>query len=157
MVASANGDLYTPFPHMPIIEEGVQSSEEGSVLHSPIYEASYATPGGTCTLSGRSSLLVHMLVWRKKAGITITSVTSTATRPLASCYRLRRPLTLAIPRRPWTRRPEIPISWRHYKSRARRPFTITSRLIIIRLPTSLCMDTRCSIWVARRLVFSQLS
>ncbi|KAI0661402.1 hypothetical protein C8Q70DRAFT_911816 [Cubamyces menziesii] len=46
MVASANGDLYTPFPHMPIIEEGVQSSEEGSVLHSPIYEASYATPGG---------------------------------------------------------------------------------------------------------------
>ncbi|KAI0769420.1 hypothetical protein BD413DRAFT_477518 [Trametes elegans] len=46
MVASANGDLYTPFPHMPVIEEGVQSSEEGSVLHSPIYEPSYATPGG---------------------------------------------------------------------------------------------------------------
>ncbi|KAI8992919.1 hypothetical protein BD414DRAFT_437399 [Trametes punicea] len=53
MVASANGDLYTPFPHMPVIEEGVQSSEEGSVLHSPIYEPSYATPSGTYTLSGR--------------------------------------------------------------------------------------------------------
>ncbi|KAI0368375.1 hypothetical protein BV20DRAFT_1084510 [Pilatotrama ljubarskyi] len=46
MVASANGDLYSPFSHMPPIEEGVQSSEEGSVLHSPIYEPPYATPGG---------------------------------------------------------------------------------------------------------------
>ncbi|OSD04134.1 hypothetical protein PYCCODRAFT_1451417 [Trametes coccinea BRFM310] len=45
-VASANGDLYTPFPNMPVIEEGIQSSEEGSVLHSPIYEPSYVTPGG---------------------------------------------------------------------------------------------------------------
>ncbi|PIL36283.1 transcription factor [Ganoderma sinense ZZ0214-1] len=44
MVASSNGDLYTPFPHMPIIEEGVQSSEEGSDLHSPIFDAPYATP-----------------------------------------------------------------------------------------------------------------
>ncbi|RPD58663.1 hypothetical protein L227DRAFT_587060 [Lentinus tigrinus ALCF2SS1-6] len=42
MVASSNGDLYTPFPHM--IEEGIQSSEEGSDLHSPVFEASYATP-----------------------------------------------------------------------------------------------------------------
>ncbi|KAI0674887.1 hypothetical protein C8Q78DRAFT_1066793 [Trametes maxima] len=45
MVASANGDLYTPFSHMPVIEEGVQSSEEGSVLQSPIYEPAYAQPG----------------------------------------------------------------------------------------------------------------
>ncbi|KAI0829772.1 hypothetical protein BC628DRAFT_1477485 [Trametes gibbosa] len=46
MVASANGDLYSPFAHMPPLEEGVQSSEEGSVLHSPIYEHAYATPTG---------------------------------------------------------------------------------------------------------------
>ncbi|KAI0633498.1 hypothetical protein C8Q77DRAFT_1157703 [Trametes polyzona] len=46
MVASANGDLYNPFSHMPQIEEGVQSSEEGSVLHSPIYEPHYAPAGG---------------------------------------------------------------------------------------------------------------
>nr|VWP02472.1 Zn(2)-C6 fungal-type domain-containing protein [Ganoderma boninense] len=44
MVASSNGDLYTPFPHMPIVEEGVQSSEEGSDLHSPIFDAPYTTP-----------------------------------------------------------------------------------------------------------------
>ncbi|EJF65212.1 hypothetical protein DICSQDRAFT_166265 [Dichomitus squalens LYAD-421 SS1] len=46
MVASSNGDLYTPFPHMHMVEEGVQSSEEGSDLHSPIFEAPYATPDG---------------------------------------------------------------------------------------------------------------
>lgn len=56
MVASSNGDLYTPFPHMPVIEEGVQSSEEGSDLHSPVFEASYATPDGTYTLSRCSAL-----------------------------------------------------------------------------------------------------
>ncbi|KAH9858993.1 hypothetical protein C2E23DRAFT_717806 [Lenzites betulinus] len=46
MVISANGDPYSPFQHMPPLEEGVQSSEEGSVLHSPIYEHAYATPTG---------------------------------------------------------------------------------------------------------------
>ncbi|KAH9940377.1 uncharacterized protein BXZ73DRAFT_88637 [Epithele typhae] len=46
MVASSNGDPYTPFPHLTVIEDGVQSSEEGSDLHSPVYEPSYASPDG---------------------------------------------------------------------------------------------------------------
>ncbi|KDQ27287.1 hypothetical protein PLEOSDRAFT_1076525 [Pleurotus ostreatus PC15] len=37
MVASLNSDLYTPFPHNMILEEGPQSSEEGSGLHSPVF------------------------------------------------------------------------------------------------------------------------
>ena len=51
MVASSNGDLFTPLPHMTVMEEGIQSSEEGSDLHSPVFEPSYATPDGTYTLS----------------------------------------------------------------------------------------------------------
>ena len=52
MVASSNGDIYTPFARpMTVMEEGVQSSEEGSDLHSPIFEPSYATADGTYTLS----------------------------------------------------------------------------------------------------------
>ena len=53
MVASSNGDLYTPYSHHihHVMEEGVQSSEEGSDLHSPIFEPSYATADGTYTLS----------------------------------------------------------------------------------------------------------
>ncbi|KAK7692152.1 hypothetical protein QCA50_003771 [Cerrena zonata] len=41
MVTALHGDLYTPFPHSQIIEEGFQSSEEGSDLHSPIFEVPY--------------------------------------------------------------------------------------------------------------------
>ncbi|CAL1706066.1 unnamed protein product [Somion occarium] len=42
MVAALHGgDLYTPFPATQIIEEGFQSSEEGSDLHSPIFEVPY--------------------------------------------------------------------------------------------------------------------
>ena len=108
MVASSNGDLYTPFPHMSVMEEGVQSSEEGSDLHSPIFEASYATPDGTYTLSRCSAYRVHMSFLRKKPGI-ITLATST-TMFLTSSYRPRRPLTLAIPLRRWIRIAEIPIS-----------------------------------------------
>ena len=141
MVASSNGDLYTPFPHMPVIEEGVQSSEEGSDLHSPVFEASYATPDGTYTLSRCSAYRVHMSFLRKKPGI-ITLATST-TMSLASCYRRRRRLTLATPSRAWFRTPEIPISWRHYNPRALQPCnTIHSPLIL--LSTCLFMDTRCS-------------
>lgn len=51
---------------MPSMEEGVQSSEEGSVLHSPIYDPPYATPGGTYALSGIGSPDVHMRDWREK-------------------------------------------------------------------------------------------
>ncbi|KAH9949097.1 hypothetical protein B0H21DRAFT_169579 [Amylocystis lapponica] len=41
MVASTNGDLYIPFSRLPTMEEGFQSSEDGSELHSPSYEGSY--------------------------------------------------------------------------------------------------------------------
>ena len=143
MVASSNGDLYTPFPHMPIVEEGVQSSEEGSDLHSPIFDAPYATPDGTYTLSRCTVYNVHMNDWCKKAGITLT--TTPTPMSLRSSYHHRQPpLTLAIPLRPWTHTPEIPISWRHYKSRALLPFTITCRPRI-HLPTLLSMVIRC--WI----------
>ncbi|EPQ56860.1 hypothetical protein GLOTRDRAFT_137358 [Gloeophyllum trabeum ATCC 11539] len=43
MVASANADLYTPFPHPgPHFDDsGPQSSEDGSGLHSPIYDSAF--------------------------------------------------------------------------------------------------------------------
>ena len=139
MVASSNGELYTPFPHMQVIEEGVQSSEEGSDLHSPTYEPSYATADGTCTLSRCSSYTVHMSDWFKKAGIRLDP---SSTMSLARCNHRRRHLTLAI--RPWIRTPEIPISWRHYNSRALQLYTITRRRHF-NLPTWFFMDTRCLI------------
>ena len=143
MVASSNGDLYTPFPHMPIVEEGVQSSEEGSDLHSPIFDAPYTTPDGTYTLSRCGLHSVHMNNSCKKPGITLT--TTPTPMSLRSSYHHRQPpLTLAIPLRPWTHTPEIPISWRHYKSRALLPFTITCRPRI-HLPTLLSMVIRC--WI----------
>ncbi|KAL0957013.1 hypothetical protein HGRIS_003114 [Hohenbuehelia grisea] len=37
MVASVNSDLYAPFPAAMVLEEGPQSSEEGSGLHSPVF------------------------------------------------------------------------------------------------------------------------
>ncbi|TFY66432.1 hypothetical protein EVG20_g4654 [Dentipellis fragilis] len=37
MVASVNDDLYTPFPRV-LTDEGFQSSEEGSELHSPVFD-----------------------------------------------------------------------------------------------------------------------
>ncbi|KAI0319115.1 hypothetical protein OF83DRAFT_1170514 [Amylostereum chailletii] len=38
MVASVNKDLYTPFPKPFIPDEGFHSSEDGSDLHSPVFE-----------------------------------------------------------------------------------------------------------------------
>ncbi|KIP09470.1 hypothetical protein PHLGIDRAFT_126340 [Phlebiopsis gigantea 11061_1 CR5-6] len=47
MVAAANAELYTPFPHSMLIEDGVQSSEEGSTsdIHSPVFESVYPPDG----------------------------------------------------------------------------------------------------------------
>ncbi|KDQ55599.1 hypothetical protein JAAARDRAFT_323836 [Jaapia argillacea MUCL 33604] len=42
MVASPNGDLYAPFPHPSAVDEGQPSSEEESVIHSPLYDASFS-------------------------------------------------------------------------------------------------------------------
>jgi hypothetical protein len=41
MVASANGELYPSFPPGMILDDGGQSSEDGSGLHSPIFPTSY--------------------------------------------------------------------------------------------------------------------
>ena len=48
MVAAANAELYTPFPHALALEDGVQSSEEGSTsdVHSPIFEHAYPPQDG---------------------------------------------------------------------------------------------------------------
>ena len=81
----------------------------------------------------------------KKAGI--LSVPSTTMSPHNCCHRPP-PLTLAIPLRLGLRNPEITISWRPYKSRALRPFTIPHTII---LPTSPSTATRCWIWVASLL------
>ncbi|PPQ92783.1 hypothetical protein CVT25_003831 [Psilocybe cyanescens] len=45
MVASTNADPYSPFQQTMIPEEGPQSSEEGSGLHSPVFSAPYPTHG----------------------------------------------------------------------------------------------------------------
>lgn len=45
MVAAPTGDLY--FPRGPVTEEGFQSSEEGSDLHSPIFEVPYPQEGAS--------------------------------------------------------------------------------------------------------------
>jgi hypothetical protein len=48
MVASANTDIYSPFQQTMISEEGPQSSEEGSGLHSPVFGAPYPTHNDNC-------------------------------------------------------------------------------------------------------------
>lgn len=65
MVTSANGDIYHPFHRLSIVEEGFQSSEEGSDLHSPIFEGPYPQEG-TYTLSSRSLYIIHMPMFCKK-------------------------------------------------------------------------------------------
>lgn len=55
MVASVNGDPYTPFPQGIVIEEGPQSSEEGSGLHSPIFGAPFLPPHGDSSRELQSS------------------------------------------------------------------------------------------------------
>ncbi|KAG0700822.1 hypothetical protein DFH29DRAFT_602797 [Suillus ampliporus] len=46
MVISTDSDIYTPFPQSMIIEDGPQSSEDGSGLHSPIFGAQFPQPHG---------------------------------------------------------------------------------------------------------------
>ncbi|KAK7453326.1 hypothetical protein VKT23_012005 [Stygiomarasmius scandens] len=43
MVASSNGDLYSPL-QAGIVEEGPQSSDDGSTLHSPSFDAQFPRP-----------------------------------------------------------------------------------------------------------------
>lgn len=48
MVASADADIYSPFQPPMISEDGPQSSEEGSGLHSPVFGAPYPTHNDSC-------------------------------------------------------------------------------------------------------------
>ena len=51
MVASANSDLYSPFQRGMNTEEGQQSSEDGSGVHSPVFGAPFPSPhGDNCEL-----------------------------------------------------------------------------------------------------------
>ena len=47
MVSSAGNDLYTPFHSNLAIEDGVQSSEEGSTsdVHSPVFDVPFPADG----------------------------------------------------------------------------------------------------------------
>jgi hypothetical protein len=70
MVASADGDLYTPFPQssstMP--DESNPSSEEGSGLHSPVFGVQYHGDSNRESLPfTRLRLLAHMLESIKSA------------------------------------------------------------------------------------------
>jgi hypothetical protein len=53
MVMSGNADLYSPFPQGMALEEGPQSSEEGSGLHSPIFGAPFPSPHGNSSRHNR--------------------------------------------------------------------------------------------------------
>ncbi|KAH9932503.1 uncharacterized protein B0H18DRAFT_871123 [Fomitopsis serialis] len=59
MVASSNGEVYAPYTRVPLVEEGFHSSEDGSELHSPVYDGSY-TPEGAFT-----ALHVHRQLGRR--------------------------------------------------------------------------------------------
>jgi len=80
MVASANGDLYTPFPRGMILEEGPQSSEEGSGLHSPVFGAPFPPRGDSCKLFCYRRLFNISLLPSIKSGINMINLTSNMPR-----------------------------------------------------------------------------
>ncbi|KAF9241857.1 hypothetical protein BU15DRAFT_87078 [Melanogaster broomeanus] len=59
MVASVSSDIYSPFPHGMIIEDGPQSSEDGSGLHSPIFGAQFPQPHGDSIRYHPDQLDIH--------------------------------------------------------------------------------------------------
>ncbi|KIK99397.1 hypothetical protein PAXRUDRAFT_822813 [Paxillus rubicundulus Ve08.2h10] len=59
MVVSVNSDIYSPFPHGMIIEDGPQSSEDGSGLHSPIFGAQFPQPHGDSIRYHPDQLDIH--------------------------------------------------------------------------------------------------
>ena len=46
MVANPNQDLYPPFPHALALDDGPQSSEDGSSIHSPVFDPPFSAPRG---------------------------------------------------------------------------------------------------------------
>ncbi len=86
MVAAPPGDLYTPFPRGHPIEEGFQSSEEGSDLHSPIIEVPYPPDGTFIGFITLEPLLIHMDTPPKKVRyhlghLTLPDVTTSLVPP----------------------------------------------------------------------------
>ncbi|KAI6021518.1 hypothetical protein BKA83DRAFT_4283107 [Pisolithus microcarpus] len=59
MVASTNGDVYAHFPHGIIVDDGPQSSEDGSGLHSPIFGAQFPHPHGDSIRYHHDRLDIH--------------------------------------------------------------------------------------------------
>ncbi|KAG1832399.1 hypothetical protein EV424DRAFT_1342372 [Suillus variegatus] len=53
MVISTDSDIYTPFPQSVMMEDGPQSSEDGSGLHSPIFGAQFPQPHGDSILASQ--------------------------------------------------------------------------------------------------------
>ncbi|KAI6033231.1 hypothetical protein F5J12DRAFT_799618 [Pisolithus orientalis] len=59
MVASSNGDVYAQFPHGIIVDDGPQSSEDGSGLHSPIFGAHFPHSHGDSIRYHHDRLDIH--------------------------------------------------------------------------------------------------
>lgn len=74
MVTALHGDLYIPFPHSQLIEEGFQSSEEGSDLQSPIFEVPYPQDGAFALSNPRNhSVFTWGRPTTKKPDITLVT------------------------------------------------------------------------------------
>ncbi|KAI6040220.1 hypothetical protein EDC04DRAFT_2567248 [Pisolithus marmoratus] len=59
MVTTTNGDVYAHFPHGIIVDDGPQSSEDGSGLHSPIFGAQFPHPHGDSIRYHNDRLNIH--------------------------------------------------------------------------------------------------
>lgn len=78
MVASADTDIYSPFQQPIISEDGPQSSEEGSGLHSPVFGAPYPTHTDNCmSLSPFNPSMTDLLLSIKSGINTINLMLNT--------------------------------------------------------------------------------
>lgn len=78
MVASADTDIYSPFQPPIISEDGPQSSEEGSGLHSPVFGAPYPTHNDNCMFC--LIIVFKANTYLIKSGINIINLTFTTPR-----------------------------------------------------------------------------
>ena len=80
MVASADTDIYSPFQQPMISEDGPQSSEEGSGLHSPVFGAPYPTHNDNCMFCPIIVFNPWLTYFVIKSGINIINLTFTTPR-----------------------------------------------------------------------------
>ena len=94
MVSSVGNELYSPYPPHLAIEDGVQSSEEGSTsdVHSPVFEVPY-TADGRLIVATIALVETNIVTLFKKSGITLTTTYMSPTLQRLSC---RHPLTRGI-------------------------------------------------------------